>query len=90
MWASLWKLCVIYLPQRGQTPLTTAARYGNADIVKVLSERGADLNTQDNVRGMMFDLKAHKYSTSYLYYMYKTYIQHVHAVGLGVDGVCCG
>ena len=73
VWASLWKLCVIYLPQSGRTPLITAAEYGKADVVKVLSERGADLNTQANVRGMMFDLKAHKNSTSYLYYMYKTY-----------------
>ena len=73
MEVSLWKLCVIYLPQRGQTPLITAAWWINADAVKVLSERGADLNTQDNVRGMKFDLKAHKNSTSYLYYMYKMY-----------------
>ena len=77
MEVSLWKLYVIYLPQWGRTPLITAAECGKTDVVKVLSERGADLNTQDNVRGILFDLKAHKNSTSYLYYMYKTYTYNI-------------
>ena len=35
--------------QRQWTPLHLAANWGNADIVKVLLEEGADVNIMDNV-----------------------------------------
>jgi len=36
-------------PQNGETPLHCAARYYSEDVVKLLVEKGADVNAMDQV-----------------------------------------
>ena len=43
-------LCIIsVLTQRGNTPVHHAAMKGHADIIKLLTEAGAEVNVQDKV-----------------------------------------
>jgi hypothetical protein len=46
-------ILVFYL-KHGNTPLSWASYWGLTDICDLLLDRGADINTQSNVRSMLF------------------------------------
>lgn len=52
--------CLYILPQEGRTPLLCAVYSKNASIVKLLIEKGADINEADEVSG-------HQHGTSVMF-----------------------
>ena len=52
----LWSHIVLCLPQNGSTPLHIAASHGKDDAVKVLLEKGANIDAVDNVSYMYMHL----------------------------------